>query len=100
MHIGYQNGNYSYKIRDENIDHVLEETKAEKDLGVIISSNLKWDSQVNASVAKAQRTLGYIRKTFNYFDADMVKNLYKILVRPHLEFAIPVWNPYCKEDIK
>ncbi len=100
MHIGYQNGNYSYKMRDENIDHVLEETKAEKDLGVIISSDLKWDSQVNASVAKAQRTLGYIKRTFNYFDAEMVKNLNTTLVRPHLGFAIPVWNPYCKEEIK
>ena len=29
----------------------------------------------------------------------MWKKLYTAYVRPHLEFAVPVWNPYTEEDI-
>jgi hypothetical protein len=99
MHIGYKNENYSYKISDGSEEYVLEETTAERDLGVIISSNLKCENQVNAAVAKAQKALGYIKRTFTYFDAEMVKNLYITFVRPHLEFAVPVWKPYQLVDI-
>jgi hypothetical protein len=48
IHIGYKNGNYSHKIRDGSEEYVLEDTTAERDLGVIISSNLKWAIQVSA----------------------------------------------------
>ena len=30
----------------------------------------------------------------------MVRSLYVSLVRPHLEFAILVWNPYLKKYVK
>jgi hypothetical protein len=43
MHIGYKNENYSYEISDGSEEYVLEEATAERDLGVIISSNLKFE---------------------------------------------------------
>jgi hypothetical protein len=44
----------------------LEDTTAQRDLGVIISSNLKWENKANAAVTKAQKALGYIK---TYIDA-------------------------------
>lgn len=40
-----------------------------------------------------------IRKTFSYFDEDMIKVLYTTYVRPRLEFVIPAWSPYLIGDI-
>ena len=30
----------------------------------------------------------------------LLKNLYKVYVRPLVDLAAPVWNPYLKSDIK
>ena len=72
----------------------------EHDLGVLISSNLKWKSHINSVVSKANRVLGTLLKTFMSRDASLWRLLYISLVRPHLEFASTVWNPYLKGDIE
>ena len=37
--------------------------------------------------------LGLIFQSFTYIDKVMFLNLYKFLVRPHLEYATSVWSP-------
>ena len=39
-----------------------------------------------------------IFKSFTYIDREVFLNLYKSLVRPHLEYATPVWSPMFKND--
>ena len=46
----------------------------------------------------ANRNLGIIFRTFTYIDQEMFLNLHKSLVRPHLEYATPVWSPFYKKD--
>ena len=55
--------------------------------------------QANYAASKANRVLGILRKTFISRDSQLWKNLYTSLVRPHLEHAVPVWNPYLEGDI-
>ena len=38
-------------------------------------------------------------KNFNCRDVDLWKLLYISLIRPNLEFASSVWNPYLQGDI-
>ena len=72
----------------------------EKDLGVYFSTNLNFDKHINESVRKANMTLGLIKRNFSYIDKDVFNKLYKSLVRPHLEYAQEVWQPYLKRQSK
>ena len=46
--------------------HKLAETNAQKDLGVVIDRNLNFKDHVAQSTAKANRTVGIIRRSFDY----------------------------------
>ena len=41
--------------------------------------------------------MGVIRRSFTYLDKSSFTKLYKALVRPHLEYASPVWHPRYKK---
>ena len=64
-------------------------------------SYLKWENQnqVNKAVKSGNSVIAQIKNSFTYFDSSLVKLLYVSLVRPHLEYAVSVWNPYMKKDI-
>ena len=40
-----------------------------------------------------------LKRTFTFIDENMALKLYKVLVRPHLEYAVSVWAPYLKTDV-
>ena len=39
------------------------------------------------------------RQFYRWSDTDALYNLYISLIRPHLEYAAPVWSPYTSKDI-
>ncbi|PIK37755.1 reverse transcriptase [Apostichopus japonicus] len=95
LHFGHNNHRFNYFMNGQPLETVNEE----KDLGVIVSSSLKLNTQVVACVKRANRILGMIYRTFETKELVLMLQLYKSLVRPHLEFAIQAWNPYLKGDI-
>ena len=40
--------------------------------------------------------LGIVKRNFIYLTPDsfVVLGLYKVMIRPHLEYAVSVWNPH------
>jgi ribonuclease P/MRP protein subunit RPP40 len=102
MHLGNKNTNKPYVIEevDTGLIRPLDETVCERDHGIYIRSDLKWVEQVNYAANKANKVLGMLRKTFISRKKDLWKKLYTTLVRPHLEFAVPVWNPQTAGDIE
>ena len=48
------------------------------------------------SINKANRLLGIIRRSSCVLDNTSFALLYKEIVRPHLEYAATIWNPYKK----
>ena len=71
----------------ENVDNI-------KDLGVTISKDLKWYTQVSNVCTKANRTLCFLRCNLSPCPQDVKETAYKRLVRPILEYASPVWDPH------
>ena len=68
----------------------------EIDLGVVFYTKLSFRNHINTSIDKANRPLGIIRRSFCALDNTSFTLLYKAIVRPHLEYAATMWNPYKK----
>jgi hypothetical protein len=43
--------------------------------------------------------IGLLKRTFTTRDTKIWGKLNKTYIRPHLEFAVPVWNPYRQKNI-
>ena len=96
LYIGYGNNRTSsYQLGGTE---VLTATQ-EKDLGVIVTENLKVSEQC-AKVAKtANKVLGIIK--WSYEDKSMANllALYKALVRPRIDYCVRAWRPYYQKDV-
>ena len=99
MHVGKSNPNFNYQMLSNGVKFSLEKSVLEKDVGVMISNDLKWREQVNSSVTRANAVLGKVSKSVTFRSKELIKSLYCTFVRPLLEFAVPVWCPYQSTDI-
>jgi hypothetical protein len=101
MHIGKHNLFYNYTIHKiDGTQLILESSNEERDLGVIIRSDLKWKTKVSYTCNKANAIIGLIKRTFSRINAQMIDILYKSYIRPHLEYANLIRCPYLKVDIE
>ena len=100
MHCGRHNQASVYNLVNPSSGESipLETTNRERDLGIIITSDMKWNEQVTSAV-RASKMTGMLRKYFESRDQIMWKKIYTSSIRPHLEFAAAVWNPRLHSDI-
>ena len=54
---------------------------------------------VNSATVKANRILNLLRRNMSRCSKKAKSMAYLALVRPHLEYAAPVWSPYLRKDI-
>ena len=73
--------------------------ESEKDLGVMVQSDLKVDQQCCKVANEANRKLGIIRRGFRSKSRAVMLPLYKAMVRPHLDYCIQAWRPQLRKDI-
>lgn len=78
--------------------YLLRNTYQEKDLGVIVSSDLKTSPDTSKKVAAATRTLHGIRRAFSRLTPDIFKRLFITLIRPILEYGLPAVSPMTKGE--
>ena len=80
-----------YQLCIEN--QPIEKVSTFKYLGVWLSDNLSWSTYV---VKECTKKSGLIYQIFScYSTKDCLQQLYLLFVRPHLEYAVPVWDPHC-----
>jgi len=98
MHVGKKNPSCKYRMENSGENVYIVNCVEEKDFGVTFDSNLTFDAHIQNVINKANKVLGIIRRTFSYLDKEMFLNLYKGLIRPHLEYANSVWAPHLKRQ--
>ena len=92
MHIGHNNMQSIYNMSNEQ----LPTTDQQRDLGIIISKDLKWQKQTEKSCKTANKVLGFIARNFRYKNEELILPLAKSLVRPHLETCSEILVPTFK----
>ena len=94
LHLGTTNPGWEYCMNDTT----LETTSDEKDLGVTIDSDLKFQAHVSKAVNKALRMLGLVCATFTCIDETTLPKLFTSMVRPHLEYGNVIWSPRYRRE--
>ena len=87
---------HTYKLDNNPLKHV----KQEKDLGILVTSYLKWSSHIDCVVAKGFQMLGFLRRhSLKSFDMQTRRLLYLSFVRLLVGYASEVWSPQAINDI-
>ena len=78
-------------------DTVLCTTINEKDLTETISDDMNVSGQCGFAASKGNTILGLIKRNITYrhlnIEKELLISLYKLIVRPHLEYCIQAWRP-------
>jgi len=77
----------------------LKSTEVVVDLGITINEGLNWKSHVETTCLKARQFAGWILRTFQSRDKDVMMMLYNSFVRSRLEYCCPLWSPHLVQDI-
>ena len=68
-----------------------------KHLGVILDDKLNFQSHIKEAVAKARRGIGIIKYLSRYVNREVLDQVYKLRVRPHLDYGDILYHKYDPE---
>jgi hypothetical protein len=77
---------------------MIEKSSVERDFGVYVDKELKFSEQVETQANTSNKHLGLIRRSYKFLDAEAMKQLFVVVVRPDLEFGNVVWSPRFEKD--
>ena len=89
MHVGSKNPHSKYYLNNIELPVIT----SEKDLGVLVSSDWKWEQNIHAIVNKATSVAAWVLRTIVTRSPDIMLNIYKTIIRPHLEYCVQLWSP-------
>ena len=79
----------NYKINGENIKEMTLKT----DLGIWLDNELIFETHITKKANKANGMIAVIKKSFTKVTKQVFLNIYRCLIRSHLEFANVIWHP-------
>jgi hypothetical protein len=88
-------GEVIYYLNNQGLDTV----SLQKDLGVYISSDLRFSQHCDKICGKASQKAGLILRAFNCRDKRFMTKMYTSRIRPILEYNSELWSPIYIRDI-
>ena len=83
-------------LNNTNIDF----SECERDLGVLVNSNLRWEDHHTKILNKAHQMLGFTKRTCHFIsDTRKRRSLYLSLVRSNFEHGSIIWRPVTETAI-
>jgi len=79
---------------------ILETVSSGKYLGVTMQDDLSWSRHMDSVAARANRTVGFLRRNFRDCSTKVRSATYTSMARPTLEYASSVWDPHKQKDIQ
>ena len=69
-----------------------------KHLGVILDPKLSFSAHIQAAISKSRKAIGMLRFLSKYLSRNTLNELYKLYVRPHLDYGDVIYHIPQKED--
>ena len=86
---------YNYQIYNTT----LEVVNSVKYLGIEITGDLRWNKHITNTRNKATGALHFLQRNLRISSTKVKTTAYQSLVRPRLEYAASVWDPYTQGNI-
>jgi ribonucleases P/MRP protein subunit RPP40 len=86
---------FNYKMGDNE----LRKSSKEGDFGVIVECSEQVTEQCVTAAKNAKISLEMIKRNIDNQSKDVIVTLYKVLVRPKLEYFVQAWCPYFRKGI-
>ena len=77
----------------------LEDVQSDKYIGVVLDNRLSFNKHTNEIAIKKTNLLNFYRRNLRMCHQNIKETAYNAIIRPHLEYASPSWNPYTSRNI-
>ena len=72
---------------------LIEDKEKVKDLGIVVDVNLKYRTQMDNALNKANKKASWVFRTFTTRNVGFLKKLWKSAIQCHLDYGSILWAP-------
>ena len=75
-------------------DEIISTKSEHKHLGLILDTKLNFKSHIREALVKARRGIGLLKHLSKYVSREVLNQIYKLYVRPHLDYGDIIYHKY------